>query len=53
VQRTVYAQVPPRVEYALTPLGRTLCGPLDAILRWAEENIDAVMAAQQRYDGRL
>jgi DNA-binding HxlR family transcriptional regulator len=52
VQRTVYAEVPPRVEYALTPLGRTLCEPLDAVLRWAEENIDAVMAAQQCYDER-
>ena len=52
VQRTVYAEVPPRVEYALTPLGLTLCGPLDAIIRWTEENIDAVVVAQQRYDER-
>lgn len=50
VQRTVYAEVPPRVEYCLTPLGRTLCAPLAALRAWAEDNIAAVQAAQQRYD---
>ncbi|HZR39389.1 MAG TPA: helix-turn-helix domain-containing protein [Ktedonobacteraceae bacterium] len=52
VQRTVYPEVPPRVEYALTPLGRTICMPLAEIIRWSEENITAVMAAQQNYDER-
>ena len=50
VQRTIYPQVPPRVEYALTPLGQTLCAPIAALIRWSEENIDAVTAAQERYD---
>lgn len=50
VLRTVYPQVPPRVEYALTPLGQTLCEPIAALIRWSEENIDAVTAAQKRYD---
>ena len=50
VQRTVYAEVPPRVEYALTPLGQTLCAPLATLRMWAETNIAAVQAAQQRYD---
>jgi DNA-binding HxlR family transcriptional regulator len=36
VVRTVYAQVPPKVEYRLTPWGQELCPALDAILRWAE-----------------
>jgi DNA-binding HxlR family transcriptional regulator len=35
VQRTVHAQVPPKVEYALTALGRELCPALDALLEWA------------------
>ena len=52
VQRTVYAEVPPRVEYALTPLGQTLGGPIATLRRWAEEHIEAVVAAQQRYDQR-
>jgi DNA-binding HxlR family transcriptional regulator len=50
VQRTIYPQVPPRVEYALTPLGQTLCEPIAALIHWSEENIDAVTAAQKRYD---
>lgn len=50
VQRRVYAEVPPRVEYALTPLGQTLCTPLGVLRTWAEANIIAVQAAQQRYD---
>jgi len=52
VRRTVYAEVPPRVEYALTPLGQTLREPIAALIRWAEDHIEAVTAAQQRYDSR-
>ena len=50
VQRTIYAQVPLRVEYTLTPLGRTLCEPIAAIIKWSEANIEAIIVAQQRYD---
>ncbi|MCC6261905.1 MAG: helix-turn-helix transcriptional regulator, partial [Anaerolineales bacterium] len=35
VTRTVYAQIPPRVEYELTALGQTLCEPIAAIRHWA------------------
>ncbi|MBZ0303346.1 MAG: helix-turn-helix transcriptional regulator [Anaerolineae bacterium] len=52
VSRTVYPEVPPRVEYELTELGRTLCEPIAAIRRWAEEHIEAVTAAQIAYDQR-
>jgi DNA-binding HxlR family transcriptional regulator len=34
VARTVYAQVPPKVEYRLTSWGQALCPALDAILKW-------------------
>jgi len=37
VQRTIYPQVPPKVEYQLTSLGQALCPALDALLTWAEE----------------
>ena len=50
VRRTVYAQVPPRVEYELTPLGQTLCEPIATLIHWSEANIEAVTAAQKRYD---
>ena len=35
VQRTVYPQVPPKVEYALTEFGQSLCPALDELLQWA------------------
>lgn len=50
VSRTVYATVPPKVEYALTPLGHTLKDLLGAIRNWSEANIEAVMRAQKTYD---
>jgi DNA-binding HxlR family transcriptional regulator len=52
VSRTVYPEVPPRVEYTLTPLGQTLCRPLSTIACWAEEHIGEVMAAQAQYEAR-
>ena len=39
VERQVYPVVPPKVEYSLTPLGRTLTGPLRAVCKWAEEHL--------------
>jgi DNA-binding HxlR family transcriptional regulator len=50
VRRTVYAEVPPRVEYALTPMGRTLIAPLGALAAWAEEHRAAIVAAREQYD---
>lgn len=52
VARTVYAQVPPRVDYALTPLGATLLEPLDAVRAWAEEHASAILGARDDYDDR-
>ncbi|HEU5283797.1 MAG TPA: helix-turn-helix domain-containing protein [Burkholderiales bacterium] len=50
VARTVYPEVPLRVEYSLTPLGATLVNTLVQIKDWAEGNIEAVLAAQRAYD---
>jgi DNA-binding HxlR family transcriptional regulator len=52
ISRTMYPEIPPRVEYRLTPLGETLCAPIRAILRWSEEHVDQVSAAQAAYDAR-
>lgn len=52
VTRRVYAEVPPRVEYELTPLGHTLHEPLRALGRWAEQHIDEVLSARKQYDAR-
>lgn len=45
VARTVYPVVPPRVDYSLTPLGRSLEPVLLAIGRWGQENLVAVADA--------
>ncbi len=50
VLRTVYPQVPPRVEYELTPLGQTLIEPIATIRNWAESHIKTVTLAQTQYD---
>jgi DNA-binding HxlR family transcriptional regulator len=50
ITRHVYAEVPPRVEYALTPLGRSLTEPLGVVQEWAERNVSKVMAARERAD---
>jgi DNA-binding HxlR family transcriptional regulator len=50
VTRTIYAEVPLRVEYALTPLGRTLADPIHAVVAWAEDHIAEVEAAQREHD---
>ena len=52
VTRTVHPTIPPRVEYDLTPLGRTLLDPIAALATWAAENKTAIHAAQARYDAR-
>jgi DNA-binding HxlR family transcriptional regulator len=50
ILRTVYASVPPKVEYSITPLGSTLVAPLAAIRVWSETHIEEVLAAQSAYD---
>ena len=50
VKRTIYPEVPPRVEYELTQLGRTLCAPLGSLTQWAHDHIDEVKRAQAGFD---
>lgn len=52
ITRRVYASVPPKVEYNLTPLGQTLIGLVDAIRLWSETHIEAVLDAQQAFDNK-
>ncbi|TDD97230.1 winged helix-turn-helix transcriptional regulator [Actinomadura rubrisoli] len=51
--RHVFAEVPPRVEYALTPLGLSLQRPIEAIAEWAEENVEAVVSAREQHDAAV
>lgn len=50
VTRTAHDEMPPRVEYELTPLGHTLREPLTALARWAEAHIEEVEHARMTYD---
>jgi len=50
VKRTVYAVVPPRVEYALTEMGRSLCVPVMALGQWARSHIAEIATAQAAFD---
>lgn len=50
VTREIFAEVPPRVEYALTDLGASLTSPITVIADWAEVNVGRIVAAQERYD---
>ena len=51
VRRTVVPSLPPRVEYELTDLGRSLQGPVTVLSQWAAENLSAIDAARASYDG--
>ena len=50
VARTVFAEVPPRVEYALTPLGETLVSPITALAEWAIAHQDSITQGQRNFD---
>lgn len=47
ISRAVFAEVPPRVEYALTALGRSFLGPLQVLTRWADENHGAICRSRK------
>ncbi|HVF36724.1 MAG TPA: helix-turn-helix domain-containing protein [Sphingomicrobium sp.] len=50
VSRTVTPSIPPRVDYELTDLGRSLQQPVLALSQWALDNVAAIHAAQARFD---
>ncbi|MBY0243626.1 MAG: helix-turn-helix transcriptional regulator [Burkholderiaceae bacterium] len=49
VRRTAHATVPPRVDYALTPLGESLMQPMQQLLNWAAANHQQVRDARSAY----
>lgn len=48
VRRTVYAEVPPRVEYCLTTLGQSLLGAVIELGNWAKDHAPTIAEARQR-----
>ena len=51
ITRTVFPTIPPRVDYALTPLGRDLLQPVSALGDWAIRNQPKIARARERFDG--
>ncbi|WP_338782485.1 helix-turn-helix domain-containing protein [Streptomyces sp. DG1A-41] len=52
VKRTVHPVVPPRVEYELTSLGRTLHTTIQSLVTWTERHQEEIAAARSAYDAR-
>jgi DNA-binding HxlR family transcriptional regulator len=50
VSRTVTPTIPPRVDYELTELGHSLQKPICGLANWAKDNVEAINAAQARFD---
>lgn len=50
VTRTAYAEMPPRVEYALTPLGRSLGEAVSGVVGWVQRNQGEVVANRDAFD---
>ena len=53
VSRKVYDTVPPKVEYSLTELGRSLQGPVTALGEWAIANKTEILSSQEAFDRRV
>jgi DNA-binding HxlR family transcriptional regulator len=52
VTRTMYPVMPPRVDYALTPMGRTLLDVACTLIGWVHDHLDEIDAARAGYDAR-
>nr|WP_037479806.1 helix-turn-helix domain-containing protein [Sphingomonas sp. PAMC 26617] len=52
VTRTVTPSIPPRVDYELTDVGRSLAGPVKILGEWAFQHLECIAAAQASYDAR-
>lgn len=50
VSRRAYPEIPPRVEYAATELGRSLAEPVLGLVGWAAANHEEIIAARETYD---
>ena len=48
--RHIYAEVPPRVEYELTPLGKRFMQPVRALVSWLQMNWATIRTARERFD---
>jgi DNA-binding HxlR family transcriptional regulator len=52
VTRTIHPVIPPRVEYALTPMGRTLLDTIGQLVAWSHAHLPEIEAARAAYDAK-
>ncbi len=52
ITRTIFAEVPPRVEYELTSLGKGLLQQISELALWSSGNMEAIIRARSEYDSR-
>ncbi len=52
VKRTVYAQIPPKVEYSLSERGMSLLPHLNSLIQWAKGEMDDIIRDRQRYNDK-
>jgi DNA-binding HxlR family transcriptional regulator len=50
ISRKIYPEIPPKVEYTLTPIGTSLLPAIETLTSWAKENMPAVMASRKQYN---
>jgi len=53
ISRKVYPQIPPKVEYTLTPLGESLIPAMSTLANWAIENMPAVIASRNEFNNKV
>jgi DNA-binding HxlR family transcriptional regulator len=49
ISRKLYPEIPPRVEYELTDLGRSLLPHIEQLAQWAEQNMDCILKNREKY----
>ncbi len=52
ISRTLFPEIPPRVEYCLTELGESLLKQILEFATWADANFDAIMKARKKYENK-
>jgi DNA-binding HxlR family transcriptional regulator len=52
VKRTMFPTIPPRVDYELTDLGKSLCLPVITLGQWADANLDTIEASRAAFDAK-
>ena len=52
VSRTIYPEIPPRVEYQLTPLGKSLLPLIKEMVKWADQNFETILKSRKKHEAK-